>query len=569
MHMNTAPLRLSMGYDDLGAIIENEFSIVDKSLLIRDIIEEKAQVVLITRPRRFGKTLGLSWLRYFFAREVIGRPTHGMFDCFKVSQYLEIMKHQGKYPVISITFKDLKDKDYTGALASFAQSMSTLYDEHRLLLASDTLHADEKKGFDAILNQEAHETALKAALFNLTKYLYRHFGVRPIVLIDEYDTPIQAAYLYGYYEPMILFMRNFLGSALKNNPYLHKAVLTGILRVAKESLFSGLNNLEVYSLLKQKYAPYFGFTEEEVVDLFQRAGLSEHMGEVHHWYDGYRMGGIHIYNPWSIVHCINENAHFEPYWVHTSDNDLIKQLLGQAPSEIKISLEALVRGDAIVACIDEHMVFPNLERNPEGVWSLLLMSGYLTSHQTQQQGTRFECLLKCPNQEVAFLYQDIIRAWFSDPFGYNPYEALLQCFVTGNVGELKLRLSQYLLETMSFFDTTDKEPERFYHGLVLGLLVGLEKTHEVTSNRESGLGRYDVMLIPKDKKAYPLGVIIEFKTSQTHAALKKEAQSALKQIEEKQYTAQLRKAGVRSFLNLGIAFHKKSLEVASHQDSGS
>ena len=557
-------LRLPMGYDDMGAILDNHFSMVDKSLFIREVLEDKAQIVLITRPRRFGKTLGLSLLRYFFSKEVLGRPTERMFDGLKISQYPELMTHQGKYPVVSLTFKEITDEGYPAAYAGIAQIMSNLYDEHRVLLASNTLHTDEKEVFEAILKQKAPETLLRTALFRLTKYLHRHFDIKPIVLIDEYDTPIQSAYLNGYYDEMIAFMRYFLGSVLKNNLYLHKAVLTGILRVAKESLFSGLNNLEVYTLLRPEYREFFGFTEEEVLDLLKRAHLMAHVSEVKHWYDGYRMWELHVYNPWSIVHCINRGAVFQPYWVNTSDNALVKQLLGKATPDLKTLLESLVSGQSIRVMVDENIVFGDLKTHLDSIWNLLLMSGYLTvvSQRITEEGL-IEAELIAPNMEIRGLYRRQIQEWFTDPLGAMAYESLLKTLVLGEIEEFEARLQQCLAETVSFFDITGKEPERFYHGLVLGLLVGLDKTHRVTSNRESGFGRYDVMIIPKNTQTHPLGILIEFKKTRTHAALPKEARAALAQIHAKNYALDLKKSGVSEILSLGIAFYKKSLEMRS------
>jgi hypothetical protein len=396
------------------------------------------------------------------------------------------------------------------------------------------------------------------------RYLYGHYGAKPWLLIDEYDSPIQSGYIGGYYDQMIGFMRGLLGAALKNNFYLDRAVITGILRVSKESLFSGLNNLKVYSVFNQVYSEYFGFTESEVKQLLDQAGLVSYSAEIRAWYNGYQMGDQVIYNPWSIVNCVNEGGELKPYWVNTSDNVLVKKLLAQGDRTVKDQLELLIRQEPIQAVIDENMVFGDLDTNANALWSLLLFSGYLKASNLKQKRTKLEATLTIPNQEVLALYCDIIQDWFTLSLGETRYEAFLKSLTTGAVEEFTDRLQRYLLETASIFDVSGHDPEKFYHGFVLGLIISLQATHEVQSNRESGYGRYDVMLIPKDRSE--LGIVMEFKVVRDPAKdLKLAAQDALNQINARQYKTTLRQKGITKILQLGLAFCGKQVELLSER----
>ena len=444
-----------------------------------------------------------------------------------------------------------------------------MYKEHRGLLTSDSLYPEEKSYFEAILRQEGSETMVQTALKKLTEYLCRHHGVKPIILIDEYDTPIQAAYINGYYQEMIAFMREFLGGGLKNNLYLHKAVLTGILRVAKESLFSGLNNLEVYSILRKEYGEYFGFTEAEVDDLFEQAGLSEKERKLaQEWYNGYQVGETVIYNPWSMVHCLKRKGIFEPYWVHTSDNALIKEMLLKSTLSIKKKLTALLRNEPIQEIMDEAFVYPDLDNSETAFWSLFLMSGYLKVISVggdYEQG--MNCQLLIPNREIRSLYRQIIERWLSDREDVLWYNAFLAHLLTGEISAFEEKLTQVILQIASFHDLAHS-PEAFYAGLLLGLSASLNACEYLLySNRESGLGCYDLAIIPKNPQK--LGILMEFKCTELPkalnkqaAALQKSAVDALKQMETHQYSAQFKQHGIQSVCHIGIAFSGKQLKVA-------
>lgn len=429
-------MQFPIGYDDFGKVTEKGLTFIDKTLLIKEMLDDRqTEVSVILRPRRFGKTFNLSMLRHFFAAEVYGRKTAGLFDNLKIAQLGdEYMRHQGKYPVVSVTFKDIKELNYTSARQALAKVLSRLYKENYVLLDSNKLTAADKHSFNKILNEEGTDADLQSSLLDLMSYLFQHYGVKPYLLIDEYDTPIISAYISGYYSEMISLMRGLFGMTLKSNPYLEKAMITGILRVAKESMFSGLNNLKVFSVLNSNYSEHFGFTESEVENVLAQAGLSENSAEIRAWYNGYQIGGRVIYNPWSIANCLYEKGDLRPYWINTSDNQLVKDLLKQSPLEFKSNFEILLSDNYIEEIIDESLVFNALRENPDSLWSLLLMSGYLTavSSETDEQG-RPSCRLAIPNREVRSLYRQIIEEWLSDDHGSRWYNEFMHALLIGNM----------------------------------------------------------------------------------------------------------------------------------------
>jgi hypothetical protein len=551
-------LQLPIGYDDFGAIEEKKLDTIDKSPFIKEVIDNKTtQSMVITRPRRFGKTFNLSLLHYFLSPEVMGKSTKGMFDHLKIAQYGdEYMQHQGKYPVISITFKDIKVSNYTLAYASLSKLFSDLYLNYTYLIESKKLNERHKINFQTIVNRESDEATLKSAICDLINYLYLHHGIKPWLLIDEYDTPIQSAYIKGYYHEMVEFMRGMLGAALKNNPYLNKAVITGILRVAKESLFSGVNNLEVYSLLRDEYSQYFGFTETEVDYILTQSQLSHKATEIKQWYNGYQFGETTIYNPWSIANCIKRKGELHPYWINTSSNELIKDLLKQAPLSFKTCFEDLMSGQEITRLIDENMAFADLNKHPDAIWSLLLMSGYLTPVACEKKWLGVHCQLRVPNQEVNNLYRQIIGMWLSNGYGLDWYHQFMQSLILGNIAEFESHLAKVMEQIVGIHDLA-KEPEAFFHGLLLGFIAGLQDSHEIKSNRESGLGRYDIILIPKDITKF--GIVIELKSKglKEKGSLASLAQAALKQIDDKHYTAEFEQKQITNIIKIGIGLQGK------------
>jgi Predicted AAA-ATPase/PD-(D/E)XK nuclease superfamily len=367
--------------------------------------------------------------------------------------------------------------------------------------------------------------------------------------------------VHHYYDEIIEFMRNLFGKALKSNLYFHRAVLTGILRVSKESLFSGLNNIKVYSMFNSDYGQYFGFTEDEVVDVFTQSGLVLELPEVRAWYNGYQIGEYTVYNPWSIVNCITEKGSLRPYWVNTSGHDVLKRAIAKADAEFKMSLELLLTGMPVQCLIDENFVFGDLDQDESALWSLLLASGYLKAISAVPEKHLMSCALLFPNKEVAILYESIFSEWFRDNMGQGKYQRFLEDFLLGHIEDFTKRLKAFLLHSASFFDVSGYQPEKFYHGFVLGLMSSLQDTYTIKSNRESGYGRYDVMLIPNDKAK--LGIILEFKTAEADEDLAMVAQQALQQVKDKQYEAELKQVGVQSILKLGLAFKGKDVAVIS------
>lgn len=559
----SSALRFPIGLENFRKLIENQLVFIDKTLFIKSVMDDSSDAILITRPRRFGKTLNLSMLHHFFASEVWGEKTSGLFEHLKISEYKEYMQHQGRYPVIFLTMKDIKDGSFSVASEKFAQLMSGIYSQHRYLLKSEKLYPEEKIVFETILATQALMSVLENSLKKLCEYLSRYHQINPIILVDEYDTPIQSAYFHNYYDEMVSFLRNFLGAALKTNPYLHKAVLTGVLRISRESLFSDLNNIRTYSLLSQQYAECFGFTEEEVVSLLDKAELKHLLQEVRKWYNGYQIGEMTIYNPWSIINFLGENGRLQSYWVNTSDNQLIREQLSQGSLSFKQDFETLLQDQSINKLINEGMVFKNLKHNEGALWNLLFMAGYLkpTSCDLTNEGAL--CELKIPNFEVRGLFQRNVKEWLSGVNDSQWYMNFLNELLQGHVEQFEERLKRVMLQTLSSWDVATNKQEAFYHGFMIGLTAALTETCELKSNRESGEGRYDVMIIPYDVKRY--AIILEFKAIEVEEEekLTKAAEKALQQISSHQYSQDLKQRKIANILMLGVAFCGKQVKVAS------
>ena len=554
---------LIVGQDNFGAAVSEKLDFVDKSLFIKEIFDKKEVTVsVIVRPRRFGKTFNLSMLHHFLAAEVNGLKTQTLFDNLKIAQAGDgYMKHQGQYPVVFISFKSIKHSDYASSYNNIAKLMSQTYSGYSELLTSPQLSSHQKEIFCSVLEERATEASLQSSLLDLTHALYLHHGIKPWLLIDEYDTPIQAGYLNNYYKDIVEFMRGLFGSALKGNANMHRAVVTGILRIAKEDLFSGVNNLKVYSVLDSAYADCFGFTEQEVDAVLNKNNLQHLSADIKTWYNGYYIGNCQIYNPWSIANCIHDKGLLKAYWVNTSDNALIRQTMAHADGALKKEFEAILQGQPVSALIDEGITFADLNKSGDKLWSLLLFAGYLTSIKTEWVDTKSRCLLTASNREVMALYRDIIMDWFSESLGQTKYQALLESLTTGNVTQFLSILQKFLLRSSSYFDVGGEEPERFYHGFIMGLIVSLSDTHHVQSNKESGFGRYDVLLVPKDP--HRLGLILEFKVADSAKALQASAEEALLQINTRGYEAELKQKGIKQILKIGLAFYGKEVAMAS------
>ena len=567
-------MKLPIGYSDFKKIIDEDFTFVDKSLFIKEIIHD-VEVILITRPRRFGKTLNMSMLRYFLERNI--HNSSYLFKNLKIAHEKDLcLKHQAQYPVIYITLKDVKERSFQTAYQKISYVISSIFDEFSNdLLNSDKLTNFQKNNIHTILTKQASQTDIEESLRMFSKALHDHYGQKACILIDEYDTPIQSGYLHGFYDEIIGFFRNFFGAGLKDNPYLFKSVLTGILRISKESLFSGLNNLKAYSVLHPKYGAYFGFTENEVKWLVDCAEQVNNLADMKHWYNGYQMGNYMMYNPWSIINCIQDNGVIRSYWVNTSDNALIKNILLKSNDNFKKRFELLLEGNAIERLIDENFVYSDLVKNNESaVWNLLCMTGYLKIDTFQGTDQGVLCQLRIPNREIRNLYRAIIEQWLSNGYGVEWYNQFLEHLLNGDMTAFERDLTHILEQTVSSHDV-GRESESFYHGLMIGLTASLygRDGYETKSNRESGYGRYDYMILAHDidkltilfefkKVSIPEGKIKEAKT-----ILNKSAHNALKQINSQAYLAEAEQRGIKNILKIGISFSGKRLGIAHERST--
>lgn len=567
-------MKLQMGFDDFGQVKHNKYNFIDKTLFIKEFLDDFTQVSVITRPRRFGKTFNLSMLHHFLAADVYGTKTQGLFDDLNIAKVDNgtYIQHQGKYPVVALTFKNIKEESFNTALRKFKFLIQELYRAHYYLADSKQLNEYEKKSFLKYFADDFDQATAENALYLLTELVSKHYQQKVWLLIDEYDTPIQAGYLSNHYKDVVKFMRDIFSAALKNNRYLERAVVTGILRIAKESLFSGINNLTVYSVLQTKYSQYFGFTEVEVSDILKQTNLTSQEDEIRKWYNGYIFGHTTVYNPWSIVNCIYYDGVLKPYWGNTSDNALIQTLVVKSTPEFKQQIGLLLQDRVITKNIDDNMVFGDLHGDPQAAWSLLLMSGYLKVVKTTLIEGVTECELAIPNFEVKILYRMMVKSWLGNGNGVEWYQNFLIYLLSGDIESFIQNFGQVLARTVSVHDAAHS-PEAFYHGFILGLAAGLDQTkYEIRSNKESGLGRYDIAIIPKDPSK--LAIIFEIKSiippkltkkklaQYLELELVKAAQIALEQINNKQYEAELSQRGIESILKIGLAFSGKNFHLA-------
>ncbi|TSJ81238.1 MAG: ATP-binding protein [Candidatus Cardinium sp.] len=569
--MNTH--KLPIGVDNFHKLVSSGYLFCDKTAMIADLLKNGEEVTLITRPRRWGKTLNMSMLHHFFASEVNGVRTAGLFDNLAIGS-LEggryIREHQGKHPVIMISFKDVNADNFQGAYNAVYELILEVYSSYAYLLKSDAVNEIQFRQLHTILSKEANQQALEKSLKLLSQCLYQHHGQKVYMLIDEYDTPLNKA--YGdevYLKAMVALMRNLFSAGLKSNTALEKGVLTGILRVSKDSMLSGLNNLETYTLLDEAYSSYFGFSETEASYLFKAKDLGTSMEEVRHWYNGYRVGNLVMYNPWSIISCMNRSGCFDVYWVNTGNNNLIEQKVLSSHSEIKAQFEQLMRGESLAVSINKHLAFDILDKDDASFWSLLLFAGYLTfetSHLSAYTNV-YDCTVKVPNYEIWRLYSTFFQEWFVNQFERRrQYDSFLKHLVAGEVASFVEQLGYFLRGSVSYFDSyfdtkQSKTSEGFYHGFVLGMLSSLGITYYIRSNRESGLGRYDLLLISKKEGSKAL--LLEFKQVRKEEELETAAKLALSQIQIQAYhTEILQYPYVQEVVEVGIAFSGKSVVAA-------
>ncbi|MBO5371295.1 MAG: AAA family ATPase [Lachnospiraceae bacterium] len=559
---------VGIGIQDFEKVIEGNYFYIDKTNFIKEWWESGDDVTLIARPRRFGKTLNMSMLNRFFSLEYKGQSE--IFEGFSIWQDEKYRKIQGSYPVINLSFANVKEQNFADAKKRICQLLTNLYSKFYFLRDSALLTDKDKQYFDTI-SADMDSTDATFALYQLSDYLHRYYGQKVIILLDEYDTPMQEAYVNGFWDEWVAFIRSMFNAAFKTNPYLARAVMTGITRVSKESIFSDLNNLKVVTTTSDEYATSFGFTEKEVFIALEECAMGNKKDIVKEWYDGFIFGSYSdIYNPWSILNFLDTGI-ITTYWANTSSNSLVGKLLREGNGDIKKKFEQLMQGKHLYVPIDEQIVYNNLNDNEEAIWSLLLASGYLKvlgyEHWDElEYGQRVNYELAITNREVRVMFEGMVNSWFHKTNG--DYNAFIKAMFKGDSKSMNVYMNRVALTIFSYFDTgnrpTGQEPERFYHGFVLGLVVDLQNEYIVSSNRESGFGRYDVIIEPKNPEKNH-AVIIEFKVidEEDENTLKHTAQAALDQIEEKQYAAALLSKGITAdrIYKYGFAFEGKKVWI--------
>ncbi len=556
---------ISIGAQSFEFIRKNDCFFIDKSDLIREWWESQDAVTLITRPRRFGKTLNLDMLNCFFSKKYEGRGE--LFEGLSIWESEKYRKLQGSYPVIFLTFADIKGNTFEKTKKGIQHALSQLYGMHKYVRTGTDMGIQDLNFFDAVAPDMPEDIAV-LALKNLSDYLSRYYGQKVLIFLDEYDTPLQEAYVNGYWKDLVDFIRSLFNSTFKTNPYMERAIMTGITRVSKESIFSDLNNLTVITTTSEKYCTQFGFTEEEVFAALDLQGMPEQKEDVKKWYDGFTFGSQKdVYNPWSIINFLEEKE-YKPYWANSSSNSLVGLLIRQGNAETKMIVEDLMKGGCLNTELDEEIIFDQLLKKKGAVWSLLLASGYLkvVERQFSMETGIFTYCMELTNREVYMMFRTMIQSWFSDED--IPYNNFIKALLLGDVKAMNRYMNQVAFVTFSYFDTgrkpsSDTEPERFYHGFVLGLIVELGRDYRITSNRESGFGRYDVMMEPYQKDAPAF--VLEFKVHdpEDEETLKDTVQEALRQIRKKGYDSELTARGITKerIRHYGFAFEGKQVLI--------
>ena len=556
--------KISIGVEDFKEIIEKDGYFVDKTLMIRDLFENNAKVILFTRPRRFGKTLNQFMIRRFFEDERTEKgekiDNGGLFDGLAITQCgEEILSHQQQYPVIFLTLKSAKQDTYALAYMELKKRLSAEYKRHKYVLMGDTLTADEKERFEAVSRVADDDSLYTDALGFLSECLARYHGHNTFILIDEYDVPLENAYLHGFYDNMIGFIRSLFESALKTNPYLEKGVITGCLRISKESVFTGLNNLEIDSVLHTRYADSFGFTEDEVKAMLAYYDLAAELPEVKRWYDGYLFNETEIYNPWSILKYVNDRkdkvTKFAlPYWSNTSSNSIVREMVAEADDEAKEDLETLMNGGTIEKQVHEDITYGDIHQSQDNLWNFLFFTGYLKKVGEQKDGNNLKLEMKIPNIEIATIYENSISYWFEQRMKQTDRSPLKHALETGDCEAAENFINEQLFQTISYYDYA----ENFYHGFMLGILTNIGG-YRVKSNRESGNGRPDIVMT--ESKFRGRAMILELKISDTIQGMEKKCEEALTQMKEQKYESSLEDDGYQPILKYAICFFKKGCMV--------
>ena len=544
---------IPIGVSDFKELFDYNYYYIDKTILIKNILDTRSKVCLITRPRRFGKTLNISMLKYFFENtENQNQDNSYLFKDLNIWKLGErYTKHQGKYPVINLNFKGAKMNTWEQTYIELITSISEEYQRHEYLL-DFIKDPRDKVLFSRIKDCEATFSDFIRSIKNLCIYLEKYWSQKPIILIDEYDVPIQNSYLCGFYSEAINFIRALFQDALKDNNYLEFAIITGCLRISKESIFTGLNNLNIYSILDIRYSEHFGFTQEEVDNILSYYNLEDKKQIIKDWYNGYRFGKKNIYNPWSILKYIDQlqddrNRDPEAYWANTSGNDIIKKLIKTADNNIKNQIEILINSGYIIKALNSNITYDELDENIDNIWSMLFFTGYLTFIQERREGRVSLYELKIPNEELLYVYETIIKNWLDEKIKSKDFSDLYNSLINGDEENLSDEISDLLLENISYYDSN----ESFYHGILTGILSRIDK-YRIYSNLETGLGRSDIILEPTKLKQP--GIIIEIKTTKDIQELENKSQEALEQIESKKYEIYLNKLGFDKIIKYGIAF---------------
>ena len=551
---------IGIGESDFKGLRIKDNYYIDKTLYIKHIIDNQSRVILVTRPRRFGKTLNMSTLRYFFDCEK--KDTSKLFEGLKIMEQGEKYTSKlGAYPCIYITLKDVRGSNLEEMMLLFQTELNELFIDHANLLKSEKIFDVEKEMFNTILNLKGNKIQLQGAIKLLSRMLYREYEKPVMLFLDEYDVPLQNGYVQGFYDEAIEFFRTFYGTTFKDNQYIEKTVLTGVSRVAKESIFSGANNFRVYTVLDNEFAEDFGITENEMDKIIQDFNIQDDKEEIKKWYDGYKIGDTEgIYNPWSILKYLTDRK-LMPYWVNTSSNDLIKLILKNS-STIKEKIEALLREEEIIVPINFETIIVGIEQNEDNIWGLLLGTGYLKITEVVNLAESVY-KVKLPNYEIKNLFEGIIRDWFSNKVIGNDLRSILNDLVTLNLYEFERKFIVLVRQMFSFMDVGENTAENFYHAFVLGMLVGLKDTYYVNSNRESGFGRYDIMLEPKDKNGNSF--VIEFKVLDdlSENTIEQTIENAKKQIIDKKYEDNLIERGFKNITKMVFAFNGKDVKMIS------
>ena len=551
---------LPIGVEDFRRLVDNGYYFVDKTLMIKELLENKETVNLFTRPRRFGKTLNMSMLQRFF--EATEKSNAYLFDGLKIAAYPEYMAYQGKYPVISVSLKSMKQKNFTLAFETYKYLIKSEYSRHKdFIFSRNVLDEEEKARYLSFIQVDATETMYNQAIGFLSNCLKKAYQQNVIILIDEYDVPLENAYHEGFYDDMANLIRSCFESALKTNPSLEFAVLTGCLRVSRESIFTGLNNLKTYSITKNKFSQYFGFTQEEMKEILQTFSLEQYAETIAKWYDGYQFGLTEIYNPWSVLNCIdsylqNDMVACEPYWSNTSSNRIVKRLIEESNERTKSMVEELINGTPIHTQIFEDVTYGTIDVNQDYIWSFLLFTGYLKIISCETVGDETYYDMVIPNVEIKSIYKNTIRSWFIDHINRDSRTDILESVIHADAEKLEDLLCTWLTNTISCFD----EQENYYHGFVTGLVSGFSG-YMVVSNRESGNGRFD--LVVKQRSRWHHAAILEFKVVEKYNQMTKACEDALRQIEEKDYEVSLRDEQYENIAKLGICFCQKRCRVKS------